>query len=223
VDISAPGASVWTARVVLGNPPGFVVSRSDGTSYAVAVLAGVAAMWLAYHGPDRIRRQYGRANVQNAFLSLLRSHGRRVPPDWISNGWQRRYGVGIVDAVALLQAGLPALPEAVLPEAFPAVAQEPVSRLKAALGGLSDSEVQATIGDLLGIDPDRVEELSPLVVSELVYRLGEDDQLREAVVAAAAASELPGSSLDARALLDRAASVSLRAAMARPRAPRARS
>jgi hypothetical protein len=222
VDISAPGASVWTARVVLGNPPGFVVSRSDGTSYAVAVLAGVAAMWLAYHGPDRIRRQYGKANVQNAFLSLLRSRGRRVPPDWISNGWQRQYGVGIVDAVALLQAGLPALPEAVLPEAFPEAAQEPVSRLKAALGGLADSEVQTTVGDLLGIDPDRVEELSPLVVSELVYRLGEDDQLREAVVTAATAPELPGSAMDARALLDRAASVSLRTAMAQPRAPRAR-
>jgi subtilisin family serine protease len=216
VDISAPGASVWTARVIVGNPPGFVVSRSDGTSYAVAALAGVAALWLAHHGPDHIRRQYGRANVQNAFLSLLRSHGRQVPPDWISNGWHRLYGVGIVDAVALLQAGLPALPEAVLPEAVLVPAQEPVTRLKAALSGLPDGEVRATVGDLLGIDPNQVDRLSPLVVSELVYRLGEDDQLREALVARAGAPELPAApALDPRALLARSSSISLRSALSR--------
>ena len=216
VDISAPGASVWTARVILGNPPGFAVSRSDGTSYAVAALAGVAALWLAHHGPDRIRRQYGRANVQNAFLSLLRSHGRRVPPDWTSNGWQRLYGVGIVDAVALLNAGLPALPEAVVPEAVSVAAQEPVLRLKAALSGLSDSEIRATVGDLLGIDPNQIDELSPLVVSELVYRLGEDDQLREALMERAAATERPAApALDPRALLENSSSVSLRSALPR--------
>src|SRR5215207_7117021 len=63
VDISAPGESVWTARVNLETrPPRFVESRSDGTSYSVATLAGVAALWLAHHGPERIRRRYGRAN-----------------------------------------------------------------------------------------------------------------------------------------------------------------
>lgn len=215
VDISAPGESVWAARVVLEtSPPGFVESRSDGTSYAVATLAGVAALWLAHHGPERIRRRYGKGSVQGAFLALLRSHGRRVPPDWISNGWQRKYGVGIVDAVALLQAGLPDLPETAVPETVSEAAQQPVPRLRAALGELTDDQVRAAVGDLLGIDAGRVDELSPVVVSELVYRLGEDDQFREAVLTQAA-PERPEAApaLGARALLERTSSASLRSTM----------
>lgn len=218
VDISAPGASVWAARVDLDTtPPRFVESRGDGTSYAVATLAGVAALWLAHHGPERIRRRYGRANVQNAFLALLRSHGHRVPPDWISNGFQRKYGVGIVDAVALLRAGLPDLPETAVPEAVPTTSVQPVPRLRAALGELTDDQVRVAVGDLLGIDSGWVDGLSPVVVSELVYRLGEDDQFREAVLAQVTSTEGPesASALDAKALLDRTSSVSLRSAMRR--------
>jgi subtilisin family serine protease len=217
VDISAPGESVWTARVDLETrPPRFVESRSDGTSYSVATLAGVAALWLAHHGPERIRRRYGRANVQAAFLALLHRHGHRVPPDWISNGWQRMYGVGIVDAVGLLQAGLPDLPETAVPETVSMTAQQPVPRLQAALGELTGDQVRAVVGDLLGIDSGQVDELPPLVVSELVYRLGEDDQFREAVRAQATVPERPGvPALDARVLLDRTSSVSLRSTVRR--------
>jgi Subtilase family len=215
VDISAPGESVWAARVIVKTtPPGFVVSRSDGTSYAVAMLAGVAALWLAHHGPQRIHERYGRAKVQDAFLALLRTHGRRVPPGWISNGWQRKYGVGIVDAVALLQAGLPDLPDTAPPEAVLDATQLPVPRLRAALAELTDDEVRSVVGELLGIDPGRVNELPPLAVSELVYRLGEDDQLREAVLTRAAAGRT-ATGLDARALLDRTSSMSLRSTMVR--------
>jgi hypothetical protein len=218
VDISAPGESVWAARVDLDTtPPSFVKSRSNGTSYAVATLAGVAALWLAHHGPERIRRRYGRANVQGAFLTLLRSHGRRVPPDWISNGWQRQYGVGIVDAVALLQAGLPDLPETAVPESMAEAAGQPVTRLQAALGELTSDQVRAVVGDLLGIDAGEINELSPVVVSELVFRLGEDDQFREAVLTQATTAARPEAApaLDAKALLDRTSSLSLRGAMRR--------
>jgi Subtilase family len=217
VDISAPGESVWTARVVLDTtPPRFVESRSNGTSYSVAVLAGIAALWLAYHGPERIRQRYGRANVQAAFLALLRSHGRRVPPGWISNGWQRLYGVGIVDAAALLRAGLPELPRTAAPEGPSAAAQQPVSRLRAALGELTDDQVREAVGAALDIDTDQVDELSPLVVSELVYRLGEDDQFRSAVLAQATVEgTAPAPVLDARSLLERTSSVSMRSALTR--------
>jgi subtilisin family serine protease len=217
VDISAPGASVWAARVDLdAASPRFVESRSDGTSYAVAALAGVAALWLAHHGPENIRRRYGRANVQNVFLALLRSHGHRVPPDWIRNGWQRQYGVGIVDALALLQAGLPDLPDSTPAETGSIELDLPVRRLQAALGGLTGDQVRAAVGDLLGVDADQVDELAPIIVSELVYRLGEDDQLREAVLAQAATPERPPvARMDARALLERTSSVTLRRTMHR--------
>jgi hypothetical protein len=69
-------------------------------------------------------------------------------------------------------------------------------------------------GELLGIDPGRVDELPPLAVSELIYRLGEDDQPREAVLTQAVSGVSgPAPALDARALPDRTASLSLRSTM----------
>ncbi|MGH3911771.1 MAG: S8 family peptidase, partial [Pseudonocardiaceae bacterium] len=70
VDVSAPGESVWVARV--DSPDQFRPDRSSGTSFAVAHLAAVAALWVAFHGADAIRRRYGRERVQDAFLSLVR-------------------------------------------------------------------------------------------------------------------------------------------------------
>ncbi|HEY9377478.1 MAG TPA: S8 family serine peptidase [Jiangellaceae bacterium] len=209
VDISAPGESVWSAAVDLDTtPPAFIRRRSSGTSYAVATLAGVAALWLGHHGRETIRDRYGSANVQHAFLTLLRSHGRRVPPNWNSG----LYGVGIVDAVALLEAGLPDLPETAVPETVADTAQQPVRRLQAALSELTDDQVRTVVGELLGVNRRGVDALPPVVVSELVYRLGEDDQFRAAALAMAAGVELPESApaLDAKALLARTSSLSLR-------------
>ena len=217
VDISAPGESVWAAAVDLDTtPPAFIRRRSNGTSYAVATLAGVAALWLAHHGRETIRKRYGPANVQRAFLALLRSHGRRIPPNWISNGWQLLYGVGIVDAVALLEAGLPDLPETAVPEAVAETAEQPVPRLQAALGELTAEQVRTVVSELLGVRRSSVDALPHVVVSELVYRLGEDDQLRAAALAMATA-ERPESAttLDAKALLDRTSSLSLRTVLRR--------
>ena len=217
VDISAPGESVWAARVdVESRPPRFFQARSDGTSYSVATLAGVAALWLAHYGPRQIRRRYGPANVQSAFLGLLRRYGRRVPADWVSNGWHRQYGVGIVDAVGLIQAGLPDVPETAVPETARPGTQQPIARIQAALGDLDVERVRAVIGDLLGVDGRHVDALPPVVVSELVYRLGEDDQFRDAVLSQAVGTERPSApGPDARSLLDRTASAALRGAIRR--------
>jgi hypothetical protein len=53
-------------------------------------------------------------------------------------------------------------------------------------------------------------------VSELVYRLGEDDQFRDAVLSQAFGPERPPApGPDARSLLDRTASAALRGAIRR--------
>ena len=68
VDISAPGESVWAARVELDTtPPGFVVSaatapRTPSRCWRASPRCG----WRTTAGA--IRKQYGRANVQSAFL-----------------------------------------------------------------------------------------------------------------------------------------------------------
>lgn len=60
VDVSAPGRCVWAALFDWRtSPPGRIVDRSSGTSYAVAYLAGVAALWLAHHGHAVLAARYG--------------------------------------------------------------------------------------------------------------------------------------------------------------------
>lgn len=105
VDVAAPGACVWAAlRDWDTTPPAAIVDRSSGTSYAVAHLAGCAALWLAHHGRDALTATYGVGSVQAVFLQVLRSPGVCVrPPDW-DDDW----GVGRVDAAALVTAPLPA-------------------------------------------------------------------------------------------------------------------
>jgi len=62
VDISAPGQAVWTAATNKGpNGPVYSIEQGDGTSFAVAALAGIAALWLAHHDPAVIAAKAGRS------------------------------------------------------------------------------------------------------------------------------------------------------------------
>ena len=83
VDISAPGASVWRARVERGSDGGFdfSVNRGNGTSFAVATTAGVAALWVSFHGFKNLVSRYGAAPIARVFKSLLQSTCR-TPPGW---------------------------------------------------------------------------------------------------------------------------------------------
>ena len=109
VDITAPGASVWRARVERGSNGGFdfSVNRGNGTSFAVATTAGVAALWVSFHGFKTLVSQYGAAQIARVFKSLLQSTCR-TPPGWDT----ANFGPGIVDARALLAAPLPNAPPA---------------------------------------------------------------------------------------------------------------
>jgi serine protease len=107
VDITAPGASVWRAKVERGAPFNFSVNRGSGTSFAVATTAGVAALWVSLHGFDRLATRYGAAQIARVFKSLLQSTCR-TPPGWDTDN----FGPGIVDARALLAAPLPDAPPA---------------------------------------------------------------------------------------------------------------
>jgi hypothetical protein len=104
VDITAPGASVWRARVERSGESGFAfsVTRGSGTSFAVATAAGVAALWLSFHGWAALVRRYGAPNVARVFKTLLQQTCR-TPAGWDTHD----FGPGIVDAKALLQAPLP--------------------------------------------------------------------------------------------------------------------
>jgi serine protease len=102
VDITAPGDRVWHA-VANADDTLSNVSQGSGTSYAVATVAGIAALWLAKHGRDNIIRACGgREKLPSTFMQLLRATATPVP------GWPAgQFGGGLVDADKLLAAPLP--------------------------------------------------------------------------------------------------------------------
>jgi len=100
VEFAAPAEFVWRAdRKAVSDPPD-KVSGGQGTSFATALTAAVAALWLARFGRAAVIAEARRrsTNVQQLFRSAARQTARR-PADWNSS----ELGAGIIDADALLQ------------------------------------------------------------------------------------------------------------------------
>jgi hypothetical protein len=102
VDISAPGQNVYHAVVPPGGPTGGdAVGQGQGTSFAVALTAGVAALWLAHHGRANVAAAaHARGETVQAMFVRLLQHTARRPTPWDPQAM----GPGIVDARALLEA-----------------------------------------------------------------------------------------------------------------------
>lgn len=121
VDVAAPGKSVWCATVKKNHENGeltYTVERQSGTSFAAALVAGVAALWLSYHERNELVKQYGAWRIPLVFDKLLRQTCS-APPGWDKNNW----GKGIVNAYKLLEARLPGVedPDIQVPLAFGSV------------------------------------------------------------------------------------------------------
>jgi len=105
VDIAAPAEFVWRAQRAATGDPAEGVAAGQGTSFAVALTAGAAALWLAAHGRDTViaTAQQRGVSVQKLFTAALRQSSRQ-PDDWDPD-----FGRGIVDAGALLKLPLNAI------------------------------------------------------------------------------------------------------------------
>ncbi|MBX3427566.1 MAG: S8 family serine peptidase [Pirellulales bacterium] len=100
VDITAPGESVWRAQA---STTGFTVAPGSGTSFATAITAGAAALWLAHHGRAALINRFGMGGLAAAFKEVLVSKGFDAP-----NGWDAsNYGPGLLNVDKLLRAALP--------------------------------------------------------------------------------------------------------------------
>ncbi len=110
VDVSAPAEKVWKA---IAGPGGTAVGGGQGTSFAVAITAGVAALWLSHHGRQKVldTASQRHLSVQELFRDVL-TRSARVPTQWETD----EYGAGVVDAEAVLGLTLDG-PVAVAPEA----------------------------------------------------------------------------------------------------------
>lgn len=100
VAISGPAEFVLRASASDRNLPS-QVSGGQGTSFATAHLAGVAALWLAHHGRDELIRGLPQGiALQQLFRTLLASSAQ---PGNFEKSEKDDYGAGITDAEALLK------------------------------------------------------------------------------------------------------------------------
>jgi thermitase len=188
--ITAPGETVWCAstRPAGGAATEDCLAVSNGTSFAVATTAGVAALWLSFHQGSPALEALRKANaIAWAFGDVLRRSFRPV------NGWDTgRYGPGIVDAARVLQAPLPPAPD--VPLQAPAL-----SPCDADLEGLLTVFDEAPnprrrVAALLrpaGDDPCAVS----IVADEVAFLYGADDRVRTAIDRVAGRGEPGGRDL----------------------------
>lgn len=136
VDVSAPGENVTVARRKPGSSDTSDINpEGQGTSFAVALTAGCAALWIERFGFDAIVAEARQrdSNVQELFRAAIRSTARR-PEKWNSD----KMGAGIVDVHNLLSAPLDKIPEA------KAVAPQATSELVFGTSSFGRFESEAT-------------------------------------------------------------------------------
>lgn len=195
VAVSAPGESVWVATYRFDPTRGPIptLARHHGTSFAVAHVAGAAALWLAYHGRDALISRYRASGLQAAFLHLVFTHAHRRPEGWDA----QNYGVGIIDARALLEAPLPdpadvegAAPEVVLEGA---IAEPAGARVAALFPELTAEQVEERLSAMFGVSGDALSAKLDRYEPELVRVLGERPEAWAAFMLAEAGGPLESS------------------------------
>jgi DNA/RNA endonuclease G (NUC1)/subtilisin family serine protease len=98
VDISGPAEFVLRADPRVAVDPNNAVSGGQGTSFAAAHLAGVAALWLAHHERDALIASLPPGvKLQHVFRQLVRASAT-TPPGFDTGS----FGAGIVNAATLL-------------------------------------------------------------------------------------------------------------------------
>lgn len=102
VDLSGPASRVRRAEMKRGHKP-IYSGGGDGTSYATAMTAGAAALWLAHHGANLAALYPQPWQRVEAFKAVVCSTAQ-VPPGWQAGS----FGSGVLDVHALLTAPLPA-------------------------------------------------------------------------------------------------------------------
>jgi serine protease len=137
VDISAPGEFVPRAnRAPQNGGSSTDVRGGQGTSFAVALTAGTAALWVGHHGSAAIKASLrAKETVQDRFGALIKATSWR-PPTWRAWG----YGAGIVDARSLLDHALQPASESVemsMPE------DDPLASLRSLLAEVAPASAEA--------------------------------------------------------------------------------
>lgn len=109
VAFSAPAENVFVARRAPDDGGEATrIEPGEGTSFATAAVAGVAALWLAFHGRQNvIDEAAGRQISVQRLFSLAATNFARIP----SSNWDGRYGAGVLNAEVLVATKLSDIPQ----------------------------------------------------------------------------------------------------------------
>ena len=221
VDIAAPGESVWRAETDVSGKDG--AGMGQGTTFATATTAGVAALWLDYNETDPVRRQRvadlrASGQLTKVFRELLQKTSwlPSAPPagvTCVNRTWDaKKHGTGIVNVEALLKAEIPDRPGGTRGLEPDGLADLPL------FTSLFPPETEARVVNerfrsLLRVPAGRPTESAAELEGEILYHYSTDDGVRDALDKLAAA---PGEQEFASArqvLLARSISQRLRGAL----------
>lgn len=175
IDVTAPGDHVWRAEASTGG--GSAVSRSYGTSYSTAHVAGVAALWLEkWKDHPSMKATEGRSLRLGLFRWALAECGLTAPVGVEGSG---AWGRGVIDAGALLD--LEPLPVGDVGSIAPAlVSLDDVAELAELVGevhgmtlepGVARSATIAALTDVFAVDGAEVAPLLGASIDPLVAHL----------------------------------------------------
>lgn len=196
VSVTGPAQNVWKAA-----DGGDRVVQSDGTSFATPSTAGIAALWLAFHGRDALIARYGgEFKLATVFRWVLE---RACDPPPADDGGE--FGKGIINACRTLTTPLPSLDELRteaephLLEAFAEAAPSPVvtSGIEAvarAFPNVPRPVLEERLAPFLGAGVQSAAEMAGQlrgVGEELVFQIATSPELRRLVLGAPPAPASP--------------------------------
>jgi hypothetical protein len=174
VDITAPGTDVWRAAATK-DLDSAIVERGSGTSFAVAMVAGMAACWIGRHGGKQaLLNHYGSQArlIPAAFLLALRKHAKTLLVD----GDPAQFGGGVLHGKNLAELPLPPLHEVqgALPEFSPQL-ETPLAALESISPLAAESATIA--GSFEAWTGKKVSGLSALQIRAVSARIAGDPRL----------------------------------------------
>jgi len=178
VDITAPGESVWRA---LARSDKFTTGRSSGTSYATAITAGAAALWLSHHGRDDLIQRFGLSGLAAVFKELLIEHAFDRPTNWDT----ANLGPGILNVEKLLQAELPKSVAAggirTLKVAGPPRAMSPLENIERLFPTTPAEQIRESLQKMFAVSESELNGKLNEVADELMYYAVMDPKFRAAL------------------------------------------
>jgi thermitase len=171
IDFTAPGQDVWKAGFDEGAS---TTMQSSGTSFATAMTAGVAALWLSHHGRQNLIDRYSPHGVRltEVFRKVIELSADPAPRYWFGG-----FG-GIVNAETALQTALPSPQE--VRQSFSQEAMTEGIDIPAGIGGPSlntaleilganNPEGRSQLADSLGVPEENLVDIANGCGDELAF------------------------------------------------------